>query len=150
MNRVTRSWRAFKGLSWPERRVLVGTLALLPLTVALLRVLGFRRTQALLVPQAPPGPPRCDLARAQMLARIVHGAAPWSPFPASCLPRALILVRLLRRQGLPAELRVGVDKPGGEFSAHAWVEHGGMPLAEPESSALAFAPFDVTSLSNRT
>ena len=150
MGRISRSWRAFQSLSWPERRALVRTLALLPLTVASLRVLGFRRTQALLVPDEPSGNPRADLLAAQALARIVHGAAPWSPLPANCLPRALILLRLLRREGLPAELHLGVGKPGGEFSAHAWVEHSGVPLAEPENSARTFAPLDVTSLSNHT
>lgn len=150
MGRIARSWRAFHGLSWPERLVLVRTLALLPLTVASLRVLGFRRTQALLVPDAAVSRPRTDLPAAQALARIVQGASPWSPLSANCLPRALVLCRLLRQQGLQADLRLGVGKPEGEFAAHSWVEHDGVPLAEPESPDRTFTRLDVTSLSKRT
>jgi hypothetical protein len=87
---------------------------------------------------------------AQALARIVHGAAPWSALPANCLPRALILCRLLRRQGLQAELRLGVGKPEGEFAAHAWVEHDGVVLAEAEPPARRFTSFDPSSLERGT
>lgn len=145
-----RSWRAFRSLSWAERGVLVQTLVLLPLTAANLRVLGFRRTQALLLPASDSARARTDLPVAEALARIVHGAAPWSPLPANCLPRALVLCRLLRRQGLQAELRLGVGKPEGEFAAHAWVEHAGRALAEPEDNGQRFAPLVEPSLSKRT
>jgi hypothetical protein len=117
--------------------------------VASLRLLGFKRTQALLVPAGSSTRPRTNLPEAHALARIVYGAAPWSALPANCLPRALVLCRQLRRQGLQAELRLGVGRPEGEFAAHAWVEHDGHALAEPESSARTFAPLGGTSLTNR-
>lgn len=129
--------------------MLVRTLVLLPLTVGSLRVLGFRRAQALMIPAGSSTRLRTDLPAAQVLARIVHGAAPWSALPANCLPRALVLCRLLRRQGLQAELRLGVGKPEGEFAAHAWVEHDGHALAEPESSTRTFAQFGGRSLAKR-
>ena len=150
MSRIGRSWQAFWSLSWAERRLLVRTLLLLPLAVASLRLLGFRRTQALLIPAESSARPRTDLPAAQALARIVHGAAPWSALPANCLPRALILCRLLRRQGLQAELRLGVGKPEGEFAAHAWVEHDGIALSESASAIGTFTPLDRTPLTNRT
>ena len=37
-----------------------------------------------------------------------------------CLPRALTIFVLLRRQGVPATLRIGVKR--FPFGAHAWVE----------------------------
>ncbi len=37
-----------------------------------------------------------------------------------CLPRALAIFVLLRRQGVPATLRIGVKRY--PFGAHAWVE----------------------------
>jgi len=150
MTKLGRSWQAFWSLSWAERRLLARTLLLLPLAAASLRLLGFRRTQALLIPAESSARPRTDLPAAQALARIVHGAAPWSPLPANCLPRALILCRLLRRQGLQAELRLGVGKPEGEFAAHAWVEHAGRALAEPESNGRRFAPLSEPPLTKRT
>jgi hypothetical protein len=148
MRRIGRSWQAFWSLSWAERWVLARTLILLPITVASLRLLGFRRTQTLFLPASAPS--RTDQPLADSFARIVHGAAPWSPLPANCLPRALVLCRLLRRRGLQAELRLGVGKPEGEFAAHAWVEHAGRALAEPESNGRRFAPLSEPPLTKRT
>jgi hypothetical protein len=87
-----------------------------------------------------------NLPQAQAIARIVHGAAQWSPFRADCLPRALVLCRLLARRGLRAEFRLGAGKPEGEFAAHAWVEHEKIVLAEAESPTARFAAFDKPSL----
>jgi Transglutaminase-like superfamily len=150
MSRLSRSVRAFRGLSWAERWVLAQTLALLPVTVGSLRLLGFRRTKALLLAADSSARRRRDLPAAQALARVVHGAALWSPLPANCLPRALVLCRVLERRGLDAELRLGVDKPDGEFAAHAWVEHGGTALAEPEHDGRRFAPLGEPSLPRQT
>ena len=45
---------------------------------------------------------------------------------ATCLPQALTAESLLHRNGLPAELRLGVKKPAqGKFIAHAWVVSAG-------------------------
>ena len=43
-----------------------------------------------------------------------------------CLPRSLAIYILLRRQGVPATLRVGVKR--FPFAAHAWVECAGEVL----------------------
>lgn len=40
-----------------------------------------------------------------------------------CLPKSLTIYHLVRRQGIPAELCIGVKK--FPFAAHAWVEYGG-------------------------
>ena len=149
MNRLRRSWRAFRSLSWAERWILARTLGLLPIAVVSLRLLGFRRTQALLLPASDSATARTDQPVAEALTRVVQGAAPWSPLPANCLPRALVLCRLLRREGLQAELRLGVGKPEGEFSAHAWVEHAGRALAEPEGSGRRFAALVEPALTKR-
>jgi hypothetical protein len=149
MSKLGRSWRAFWGLSWAERWILARTLLLLPLTVVSLHLLGFGRTQALLLPASGSASARTDPPMAESFARIVHGAAPWSLLPANCLPRALVLCRLLRRRGLQAELRLGVGKPEGHFAAHAWVEHAGSALAEPEGNSERFSPLGGTSLTDR-
>jgi Transglutaminase-like superfamily len=44
-----------------------------------------------------------------------------------CLIRSLVVLRLLHRRGIPAQLVVGVRDDAG-FGAHAWVEHGGFPV----------------------
>jgi hypothetical protein len=89
---------------------------------------------------------KADLPAARTIARIVHGAAGWSPFRAGCLARSLVLCRLLRVHGLAHDLHIGVATPGGDFAAHAWVEHAGEPLAEPESVGDRYASFDHTLL----
>jgi hypothetical protein len=43
-----------------------------------------------------------------------------------CLPQALTARLLMKRQGLAANLRIGVKKGSdGQLRAHAWVEHNG-------------------------
>jgi hypothetical protein len=68
---------------------------------------------------------------------------------ATCLKRSLILLRLLRKRGIPAELRLGVRKVDDDFSAHAWIECAGRTLLDggiahlystlPLTQALPFA-----------
>ncbi len=41
---------------------------------------------------------------------------------ATCLTQALVLHIMLRQEGLPSRIRVGVSKDAGHFEAHAWVE----------------------------
>ena len=41
---------------------------------------------------------------------------------ATCLTQALALHILLRREGLPSRIKIGVTKDAGRFEAHAWVE----------------------------
>lgn len=54
-----------------------------------------------------------------------------------CLPEALALLVLWKRHGLPAVLRIGVQKGGsGAFRAHAWVEaEGDIVLGRPAPAA---------------
>lgn len=121
------------------------TLVLLPLTVAGLRILGFRRTSGFLLSDETSAPGGANLPVAHSLACLVQRAAPWSALPANCLPRALVLCRLLRKRGLQAELRLGVGKADGEFAAHAWVEHAGTALGETDHSMRGYTSFESTS-----
>ena len=41
---------------------------------------------------------------------------------ATCLTQALVLHIMLRQEGLPSRIRIGVSKDAGHFEAHAWVE----------------------------
>lgn len=47
---------------------------------------------------------------------------------ATCLCRALALQRMLAKNGLGSELRIGVEKNGGRFVAHAWLTRGDQVL----------------------
>jgi hypothetical protein len=134
--------RKLWSLPAPQRRLLARACALLVLTAAALRLLGFRRWQATLArwtPPPPPPPSGAD-ALAATTARLVAAAARRLAGADSCLPEALVLWALLRRHGIDADLRLGVRKRGGRLEAHAWVERGGRTLHD--AGAAAFAPFE--------
>jgi hypothetical protein len=52
------------------------------------------------------------------------------PFDSRCLARSLVLVSLLSRRGIDSMLVIGVVVDP-RFTAHAWVESGGVPLLAP-------------------
>ena len=41
---------------------------------------------------------------------------------ATCLVQAMVLHIMLRQEGLPSRIRIGVSQGAGHFEAHAWVE----------------------------
>jgi len=71
---------------------------------------------------------------------MVLAAARHSFFAATCLERSLALWWLLARRGVASQLRIGVRKTGEKFEAHAWVEHGGAAIGEPEATHLHTPP----------
>lgn len=80
-------------------------------------------------------PPRASLSRAARAADAV--LALW-PANGRCLRRTLVLGAILRRHS--PVLRIGVRRNADQLSAHAWLEIGGVPVAErigPEFHALA-------------
>ena len=52
------------------------------------------------------------------------------PLKATCLKKSLVLLRILRRRGFSAELRLGVRQVDGRFSSHAWIDCDGHPLLD--------------------
>ncbi len=141
-------WEKFRRLSPEERELLIRALFLLPLTAAALRLLGFRRWQAALARLAgaptPLGDARANslLENAQLAARMVHAASENGFRRASCLEQSLVLQWLLSRQGIPAQLRIGVRKQQQHFEAHAWVESGGAVLNDGDDAHRHYTPFD--------
>jgi hypothetical protein len=134
------NWRKFLGLSPAERHLFLAATLLLPAVALALRLVGLRRCQAVLTRLAPKGRSAAPPGRAAAAARMVLAASRHAPCRADCLRRALVLWWLLRRAGLPGELRLGVRKRDGQLEAHAWVEHGGRPL-EDCADEHPFVPF---------
>ncbi len=85
--------------------------------------------------------PEAVLAYALRLGRLARIAGRYVPANGSCLRQSLLVWWLLRRKGMPAVLRIGVQKQDG-FSAHAWVEVAGQPVNDAPHVAERFAPFD--------
>jgi hypothetical protein len=82
---------------------------------------------------------RSAIVDARDLARGVFIVAQRGLFRPSCLVRSIALVRLLERAGIAgSRLRVGVRDNAGRFEAHAWVELGGVVLADSASHVIAF------------
>jgi len=121
---------------------------LLPLTTMALRALGFRRWHAALARLAPLGPspevkPAPSYAkRAQLTTRMVQAASREGLCRANCLGQSLSLWWLLRRQGIPSELRIGVRKADDGVAAHAWVEFAGAVLNDAQDVHQHYAPSD--------
>ena len=137
--------RKLLALSFAELVLLTEAAAALPLTRAALARRGYHATVRALdrLAGAAPAPAlRGDqAARAAATARLVYAAGARFPFRANCLPKALVLRTLLRRQGIAPELRIGVRIVAGRLEGHAWVEHAGVPLSQHPDVAERFKPF---------
>jgi hypothetical protein len=119
--------RKFLSLTAVERNLFLRAWFWLTTIRIMLWVLPFQRLSGLLrrlVPQSH-GLAGADQEEALRLARAVTKASDYVP-KATCLPQALAVQALLRREGLSADLHIGVAKDEkGEFQAHAWLENRG-------------------------
>ena len=100
--------------------------------IGALRTIGFARTLRVVrrstrrVARAGDVP----LETAEAVAQRVAMVAGFFPGRARCLEQSLTLYYLLRRLGMEATFRLGVQPVS--FAAHAWVEYGGEPVLEGE------------------
>ncbi len=129
---LSRKALRIRELSRAEKLLLFESFALVPAVSTLLRLLGFRRSLLILN----------RLARALCLkgewcagsgdavaaCRLVGIASRHGLSAATCLRQALVLWFLLRRRGVPADLRIGVRKNVDRLEAHAWIESDGRIL----------------------
>jgi hypothetical protein len=141
MFRLGRALRVAWRLPWWQRRLVAEAWLLMPLTTVGLRRFGFGRTRTALGLADGAWNGRIDLAAAQVVAGLVRWAALWSPAQPNCLVQSLVICRLLRQQRLAGVLRIGVDEPNANFSAHAWVEHASVVLSDAPDIARRFAAF---------
>ena len=79
---------------------------------------------------ARPRPPT-DRIDPRRLSRIVHRTLRIGDRRPRCLINALVLYRLLREQGDPAELVIGLPHDARDKDAHAWVELDGVDVGPP-------------------
>jgi hypothetical protein len=133
--------------SWNEWKILARAWVLLLVIDWGLRLVPFRRVKSLVNLQGA----STEVAHAndvlgtiQRSQKLVDVAARNHLYPMRCLRQALVLQRMLGQQGIATELRFGVQKDSGGLNAHAWLEHKGQPIGEPQSIALRFAPLAVT------
>jgi hypothetical protein len=120
---------ALLALTPEERRALALAWAYLLLSDLALRILPLPRVERLLS-RLSTSRPESGLSPGR-LAQLTGIAASHHFWQMVCLPQSLALQALLHRQGLGAELKIGVRRDGGKVHAHAWVEHAGAPVGEP-------------------
>ena len=136
-----RSWRKFRDLPPADRRLLLQAAVLLVCARLGMRFIDFRvdaRADSGTGATATHAP---DLARAVAIARLVGIASGHAPVAVACLHRSLVLWWLLRRNGIPCELRLGARTGAGPFGAHAWVQCAGVALNEDAAHLAQYAPF---------
>jgi hypothetical protein len=135
-----------RALTAEERRLLLFCLAAFPVVSAAVAMFGFRRARQAMGWWPRQGGARYDgleaAARARRVAYIVSVASRRGAVSATCLRRSLLLWWILRHDGIPTVLRVGVNRDGGFLNAHAWVEHAGVPLGDAPDVALRFPAFE--------
>lgn len=76
------------------------------------------------------GEPRSSYSPAT-LSNAVHRSLHLGSRRPRCLVNALVLFRLLREQGEPAELLIGLPREATNQEAHAWVELRGRDVGPP-------------------
>jgi len=124
---------------------------LLPVISISLRLRGFRATQNFLlgyrkqlhcglVADRPLSESEC----CRLTALMVNAAARNVWHRATCLEKSLAIWSLLGRRGVASQLRIGARHISGKFEAHAWVEHAGVAINEPENLHRHYATFDTT------
>lgn len=75
--------------------------------------------------------------------RLVYVASRLHILSMTCLPRTFTLRWILRRNGMPAEMKIGVTKSQQGFQAHAWVELNGQQVGETENVTERFRTFNL-------
>jgi hypothetical protein len=150
--RVAANGSAFARLAPAERRVAVSAAFHLLLYWWMLRWSGTRRLLARRRAALPAPSRRSARAHRSATRRVDHGpdvgrlcaqvaaVAERLRLPSTCLTRALVVRHLLEREGIVADVRIGVALERSHLSAHAWIEHGGRPVFDRTHAA--YAPFE--------
>jgi hypothetical protein len=138
---LRRKLRRFRALATAAKPEFIRAICALPLATLAFRLFGVTRVRSWLCqPRAvPPGVSRMEPDQCDVIVRVAARQLPWAP---NCLARAVVTEWLLARHGVRCELRVGVARTDGKFSAHAWIEYGGRALGEDDPAQQGFAAFD--------
>ena len=121
------SLKKLAALSFQEWLLLFQALLILPPVTLSLKLIGLKKTQALLTRFSPkPTSNPLTILQAPTEARMVNAIA--FRLGIACLGRSVALWWILRLRGIDSQVCLGVNKEQDEFHAHAWVEHEGNVL----------------------
>ena len=139
-----RNWNRWKRFCRTERDLVLCAMLLLPLVSAMLRVMGLRRTQWVLLQVCPKRTivnSQETLSDAHQIASCVEKASRFCAWQTSCLQTSVALWYLMRSRGIAGELRIGVSTAQFKFRAHSWVEHRGVVLGDKYELQRSYASF---------
>ncbi len=119
----------FRKLNAHERRLFIQAAPLLVRSIFFLKLFGFKRAFAIFNNLKPATRDAVPAERLDEYAQAIRRASNGLGI-GTCLSMSLALRELLLRNGIESEFRIGVDKVGDEFSAHAWLECDGRPIGE--------------------
>jgi len=86
----------------------------------------------------------CPMGESEDIEQIcsaVNEAATWYPRESLCLQRSSVTACLLRQNGVPAEMKIGIHKL--PFASHAWVEVAGKVINDHKGVQTYFKVIDV-------
>jgi Transglutaminase-like superfamily len=143
------TWRRFRALPAPERKLVREAAARLTSVWIGLKVYGYKRLRER-IENSPKSATSSSLAldsttqiaTARSIAKSEASASRHLFFSPNCLVRSLALVAMLRRRGMQPELRIGARSDAGNFEAHAWVELHGEVLNDARGEHAHFVPFE--------
>jgi len=139
-------------LSPEEWGQLLITLLLLPAVALMLWAVGFKRSKSFLgnfvsVESDYVTPSKSEKEKIHTIVRIVKIAARYGPYRDNCLKQSLVLWWILARYGFSTKIKFGIQKNSGdEFSAHAWIEYGGINLCDSDAVQQQITPFNMSEL----
>ncbi|HEX7004560.1 MAG TPA: lasso peptide biosynthesis B2 protein [Trueperaceae bacterium] len=99
---------------------------------------GVNRTAANVPPASQRSASEHEIEEMRRVAENIQRVALYYRPGARCLPQAVAIARLLRRQGYPVTLVIAVRR--FPFAAHAWVECQGQVLTDRQDVRLEFTP----------
>jgi hypothetical protein len=141
------AWVRFCNLSGGARGDFFRALLFLPIVVVWLRLSTFRSVQQALekwhidTTMTNQRDDTRTLAESQSASRMLDAASRRGIVRGNCLSRSIALWWLLRRRGIPAQLRIGARKIGNQLEAHAWVEVAGRAINDSDDVNTRYAPF---------
>ena len=131
----------FVALPGTDQRIFMTAVLVLPAFWWGLRTFGFSRMQRWIDRTREGNATPRSMEDLLAIGTLVNIAANYAPGTVTCLTRSMVLVWLLRRRGVPSQLRIGVRLVQGALEAHAWVECAGLPINDRPDVREQFAPF---------
>jgi len=142
---------ALSPLQW---RIMLVSIFLLPLIALSLKLCGFKHTKKKMSQFIPScidenTPNEQDMVNVESISHAVAIAGNHGIYRTNCLKQSLLLWWFLARRGISTEINFGIEDEAIEtFSAHAWVEYGGVNISNPEKTVQKFLGFSMGKAGN--